>query len=341
MDMKSKSDELIFTWFILQTELVKILPQKYQQILAEFLSSYELVIRQNGLDPKDYVDVICQFLSFLTLQIKKPHPFASYHQQILSPDYFSFGKTFLRPLIDFSHSKVKGLDQLEKMNNYLKNKENVVLLANHQIEADPQVLFLMLEKTYPELAQNIIFVAGERVVTDPLAVPFSMGCNLFCIYSKKYIDNPPEKKHEKQIHNKHTMQLMSEMLAEGGKCIYVAPSGGRDRKGTNGKVQVADFDPQSLEMMYLMSKRANRPTHFFPLALATYALLPPPEDTQVELGERRITKGGAVFLHFGQELDMENFPGNEIENRQEKRKARAQHIHNIVQENYSHFPLNY
>ena len=43
----------------------------------------------------------------------------------------------------------------------------------------------------------MIFVAGERVITDPLAIPFSMGSNLLCIYSKRYIDHPPEKKIEK------------------------------------------------------------------------------------------------------------------------------------------------
>jgi glycerol-3-phosphate O-acyltransferase len=34
------------------------------------------------------------------------------------------------------------------------------------------------------------------VITDPLAIPFSMGCDLICIYSKKYIDVIPEKREE-------------------------------------------------------------------------------------------------------------------------------------------------
>lgn len=274
MDIKLKYENIIFSSLILQTELVTILPQKYQAILAEFVSSYERVLVENGIDVSNYLDVICQFLAFLQIELKNPYHFQPFHRQILSPDYFSFGKNFVRPLIEFPRSKLEGLSQIEQIEKYIKNGENVVLLANHQIEADPQVLYLMLEKTHPELSQNMIFVAGERVVTDPLAVPFSKGCNLFCIYSKKYIDNPPEKKHEKQIHNKRTMQLMSEMLSEGGKCIYVAPSGGRDRKGSDGKVKVADFDPQSIEMMHLMAGRATKKTHFFPLALATYALLP-------------------------------------------------------------------
>ncbi len=339
MVMKSKHEDLIFSSFILQTELVTLLPKKYQAILAEFLTSYEAVIRENRLDPQNYVDVICEFLSFLILQLKNPYQFPPYHAQVLKNFYF--GKNFLRPLIDFPQSKLEGLANVNKIDEYLKKGENVVLLANHQIEADPQVLYLMLEKTHPEFSQQIIFVAGERVVTDPLAIPFSLGCNLFCIYSKKYIDNPPEKKHEKQIHNKRTMQLMSEKFSEGGKCIYVAPSGGRDRRGPNGKVEVAPFDPQSIEMIYLMSERASKKTHFFPLSLATFAILPPPEDIQIELGERRTTKGGAVFVHFGEELNMEKFPGCDLQDRQEKRKARATYIHGLVQNSYSTFPINY
>ncbi len=100
----------------------------------------------------------------------------------------------------------------------------------------------------------MIFVAGERVITDPLAVPFSMGRNLLCIFSKRYIDHPPEQKMKKQLHNKRTMELMSELLSEGGKAIYVAPSGGRDRPNADGVVEIAPFDPQSIEMFYLMAR---------------------------------------------------------------------------------------
>ena len=70
----------------------------------------------------------------------------------------------------------------------------MIFLANHQIEADPQAISLLLDDLYPNFAENMIFVAGERVITDPFAIPFSMGRNLLCIYSKRYIDHPPEKK---------------------------------------------------------------------------------------------------------------------------------------------------
>jgi glycerol-3-phosphate O-acyltransferase len=43
---------------------------------------------------------------------------------------------------------------------------------------------------------------------------------------------------------------------------YVAPSGGRDRPNQEGIVEVAPFDPQSIEMFNLMAKKSTRPTFF-------------------------------------------------------------------------------
>ena len=43
---------------------------------------------------------------------------------------------------------------------------------------------------------------------------------------------------------------MERLLAEGGKCIYVAPSGGRDRPNAQGEIQPNAFDPQSIELFY-------------------------------------------------------------------------------------------
>ena len=59
-------------------------------------------------------------------------------------------------------------------------------------------LSVLLDDHYPGFAEKMIFVAGERVITDPVAIPFSLGRHLLCIYSKRYIDHPPEKKVEKQ-----------------------------------------------------------------------------------------------------------------------------------------------
>ena len=178
-----------------------------------------------------------------------------------------------------------------------------------------------------------------RIPEDPLAIPFSMGCNLLCIYSKKYIDIPPERKLHKQLHNKKTMELMAKMLKEGGYAIYVAPSGGRDRRNDKGSIEIAPFDPQSIEMFYLMAKKSKKPTHFFTLTLHTYDVLPPPETTEKDVGESRLTQGGAVHLDFGPEVDMETFPGYEkARDKHDLRKLRAHYLWNLVQKSYTRFP---
>jgi len=100
----------------------------------------------------------------------------------------------LKPLVDLSHCQVNGLEYLQPILESLERGENVIFLANHQTEADPHAISILLEKYCPKFAEEMIFVAGERVITDPLAIPFSMGRNLLCIYSKRYIDHPPEDK---------------------------------------------------------------------------------------------------------------------------------------------------
>jgi glycerol-3-phosphate O-acyltransferase len=303
-------------------------PKKYQKILEPFLQGYRRASSSNDA-------VLEDFLLFLEEQIKLPFAFEPYHKKIRHPvDYYRFSLDFTRPLIDLPHSQMGGLDVLDRIDAQLERGENVILLANHQTEADPQVIAILLENTHPHIGEKIIYVAGERVVTDPLAIPFSMGCDLLCIYSKRYIDHPPEKKMEKMLHNKNTMELMSRLLKEGSKIIYVAPSGGRDRRGASGKVEVAPFDPQSIEMLYLMARKAKTPTHFYPFALSTYDLLPPPETVQKELGERRVAQRSPVQIAFCPEFDMEKFPGSEENDKILRRQARADVLWNIVKEQY-------
>lgn len=317
-------------------------PDKYKSILEGFLESYQSVISSHGKKVEDYLPTFNLFLSLIEQQFKNPYLFEPYHERIRQPiDCYNFGLDFLRPLVDLPRSTAEGLEHLQAIVSHLDKQENVILLANHQIEADPQAISILLENTASVFAEKLIFVAGTRVTTDPLAIPFSMGRNLLCIHSKKYIDNPPEQKHEKQLYNKRTMELMSELLSQGGHAIYVAPSGGRDRANVDGVIEVAPFDPQSIEMFYLMAQRAKRPTHFYTLALSTYHLLPPPETTDTEIGETRITHGGAIHLCFGPRVDMENIPGFTGDmDKHEKRRLRAEFLWRQVKDNYDKFPEN-
>ena len=284
--------------------LIRVLPPRFYDLIQEFC----LNILKIAKHPEEMEPLLLHFAELTASQAVTPFEFAPYHRAIRTPtDYYKLGLDLVRPLINFEKSALLGLDHLNGIETALSRKENVILFANHQIEADPQVISLLVERVSPRLAEEIIYVAGERVLTDPMAIPFSMGRHLLCIYSKKYIDHPPENKLKKQLHNKKTMLKMSSLLEEGGHIIYVAPSGGRDRPGPSGVVEVAAFDPQSIEMFYLMAKKAKTKTHFHPLALSTFDLMPPPGARQTILGERRELNYAPARLFFGPAIDMESF----------------------------------
>jgi|688.fasta_scaffold03504_11 glycerol-3-phosphate O-acyltransferase len=312
------------------------LTPKQVHVLTKFQQSYKEAVVKNGHSIQEYEPLLQELLDRVIQQIEKPYPFELYHQSIRTPfDYYQFGLEILRPLVIFEKSRLLGIKNLDRIQKQLAHGSNVIFLANHQTEPDPQAISLLLEKTHSKLAEEIIFVAGHRVIKDPMAVPFSLGCNLLCIYSKKYIDHPPEKKQAKLLHNAKTMKQLIRLLNEGGKCIYVAPSGGRDRPNAEGVVEVARFDPQSIEMFWLMSQQAERLTHFYPLALETYALLPPPNSTEKELGEKRQAQCTPIHMAFGEEIDMEHFPCTPHADKRQRRKARADYIWEQVKKDYA------
>lgn len=314
----------------------KISPEIFETLNRFYLSYTEAVKANYGeREMTTYVPILNQFLDFVVQQLKEPYIFGLYHQSIRFPfDFYRFGIDFIRPLIMLDESHVEGINHADEIMSYLASGDNVILFANHQTEPDPQAISLLLEKTHQKLAEEIIFVAGQRVVTDPLAVPFSKGRNLLCIYSKNYIEHPPELKHQKVIHNQRTMKKMKELLSEGGKCIYVAPSGGRDRLSSEGRLEVAPFDPQSIEMFRLMAEHASRSTHFYPLALATFDLLPPPRSIQITIGETRQASSTPIHLAFGSEIHMLSIPGVDQSDKDARRKLRAEYIWRLVSEVY-------
>lgn len=334
MDKKSTPEKL----FSDQLEALRsqgVLSDKYCRIILQFYDCFKVAVQEAGRPLKSVISTFLLFLELVREQFEHPYRFEPYHRKVRHPiDYYAFSLDFIRPLIDFSKSSVKGLDVLDEVEKQMARGENVIFLANHQTETDPQAIAILLQKTHPKLAESIIYVAGERVVTDPIAIPFSMGCDLLCVYSKRYIDHPPELKLEKQLHNKNTMELMSRLLQEGGKAIYVAPSGGRDRKNSQGIVEAAPFDPQSIEMFYLMAQKSKTATHFYPLSLDTYDLLPPPETIQKELGETRSAKYCPIHLFFALEFQMEHFEGSQEKDKRKRREMRSYAIWSLVNQNY-------
>lgn len=93
------------------------------------------------------------------------------------------GNDFLRPLVILQKSKIEGAEYAQKILKTLERGENVIILSNHQTEADPQVLSILLESVgLAQLAEQIIFIAGHKVTNDPVAIPFSMVlCQFGCL----------------------------------------------------------------------------------------------------------------------------------------------------------------
>ncbi len=332
MDKNSSSEAHYFERFAAACKEGAI-PRKYVEIFSTFYKSYQQAL--HNASSSLHTNNFSTFLQLVLQEVQAPYTFEPYHKKIRHPfDYYQFGIDFIRPLVNLPQSKTLALETADRMEQQLQAKENVILLANHQTEPDPQIISILLQASHPRLAEKIIYIAGERVITDLFAIPFSMGCDLLCIYSKRYIDHPPEQKADKLRHNQRTMEQMRRLFAEGGKIVYVAPTGGRDRKNSQGIIEIAPFDPQSLEMIYLTASRAHTPTHFYPLTLATYELFPPPETIQKELGEKRLVKYTPVHLAFGEEFDMERFPGLEGKEKREKRALRAELLWKIVHRNY-------
>jgi glycerol-3-phosphate O-acyltransferase len=316
-------------------EFIKILQslhvdESMRESLLTFFDSY----LKMPVDPTTLGPLFTTFAKLVEQECISPTQFSHFHSKERSPfDFYLFALDMVRPLIDFSSSKILGKENLEKIDNALQQNENVILFVNHQTEIEPQIIDLLISKEYPRISSSLIFIAGHRVTTDPFAIPFARGANVLSIYSKKYIEAPPEQKAEKMQHNVKTLAALESILNDGGACVYVAPSGGRDRYDATGAVALAPFDPNSVEMFHLLSRKVEKKTHFHPLALSTIKLLPPPSTTQIEIGEERYASYGPAHLFFGDRFDFSKIPLST--DRKDIRKERCDALFAIIQKMYS------
>jgi glycerol-3-phosphate O-acyltransferase len=222
-------------------------------------------------------------------------------------DFYEWGSEFFRGLIDKEESKLMGIDNLKKAFAQAEAGENIVFFANHQSEADPQAVTILLERAgLGKEAEKFYYVAGHKVTTDPLAIPFSMGRNLICIHSKKHIEADPDTKGMKSRQNLSAMSGMLGRLRKGGCILWVAPSGGRDRRNVEtGKTPIAPFDSKTIDMFRLMGNKSKKPTHYYPFAMVTYEVCPPPDFIDPGVGEQRNFRFTPVGISVGEEINSE------------------------------------
>ncbi len=289
---------------ILEYEKENVTEQVYFHLVALFDGFADVTFEKN-LPVDGIKKLLHKYLSLIKQELANPYPFGIYHQQETSPiDFYSFSIDFFSPFIDKNECNILGKDHIGEILEILEKGENVILLANHQTEADPTLLGVLLDDEYPGLIRKMTAIAGARVTSDPVVTPMTRGQNIICVYSKRYFDHHPEKMKEMQQHNSSAMIQLRHLLSEGGKLIYIAPSGGRDRKNDEGILFPAHFNPDSIELMRIVGEKAERKTHFFPLAMHTYRVLPPPEKVKKEIGEERKLCHSPIHIAFGKEIHM-------------------------------------
>jgi len=291
-------------------------PTKMVELLSNFANQYFVSCVQNPNNTPESTSK--NFLTTCQLSMKYGIPpnqfrFKKVHKALrggeedneMNIDFQKMGDEFAEASINHKTSVLVGKENLENAFNQIKAGENVVFLGNHQSEGDPQVFSILLNTIgYGVEASNVHFVAGHKVTTDPYAIPFSMGRNLICIHSKKHINVDPELKPLKTKQNLEAMSGMLELLRNGGASLWVAPSGGRDRRDLEtGYVPVTPFDQKTIDLFRLLGNKSKVKTHFYPLVMYSYDLFPPPDTAEAGVGETRQVNYTPVGLSCGEELE--------------------------------------
>lgn len=309
-------------------KLTASIPEKYAgrmlplltHFATEYMAAHQTAFEAGKTVNTDPVSSATRFMTGVSLGLRygMPHSpdfytFDVSHEALRGADlyegidFYKVGCDFFQSCMDLTSPEVNvmGRDNLQQAMDQIAAGENVVFLANHQSEADPQVVSACLELAgFGQQAADMIYVAGHKVTTDPLAIPFSMGRNLICIHSKKHIDADPETKPVKQRQNLKAMNALLTSLKEGGALIWVAPSGGRDRRNVEtGEVPIAPFDSKTIDMFRLMGNKSKVKTHYYTFAMVSYELCPPPDTVEADVGETRNVRFSPVGVFIGKELE--------------------------------------
>lgn len=314
------------------------LPPDIASRMEELYNNYRNAVVNSGVPEADEIVLSNMSLALdrIFTDVEEPFDFASYHKAKRNPfDYYMFVQNYIRPLIDFRNSYVGNMAIFHEMEQQLQQGHNIILISNHQTEADPAVIALLLENSLPRLAEDLTYIAGDRVVTDPLCKPFSMGRNLVCVYSKKHMNDEPELVEMKRRANTKSLKEMAVRLREGSQILWIAPSGGRDRPDPKtGEWYPAPFDSSSVDNMRRLVEHAVVPGHIYPLTLLCYDIMPPPPKVEKEIGERRMISFHGTGLSAGQEISFQSI-ADVCQDPQEAKEAYTQALYDSVTEQYT------
>ncbi|XP_060207669.1 glycerol-3-phosphate acyltransferase, chloroplastic isoform X1 [Lycium barbarum] len=289
------------------------LPLSVAEGMEELYHNYRNAVLRSGVPKADEIILynMALVLDRVFVDVKDSFEFSPHHKAIREPfDYYTFGQNYIRPLVDFRSSYVGNISVFGEIEEKLKQGDNVVLMSNHQSEADPAIIALLLELKHPYIAENIIYVAGDRVITDPLCKPFSMGRNLLCVYSKKHMNDDPELAEMKKRANTRSLKEMALLLRAGSKIIWIAPSGGRDRPDAVTKEWYpAPFDASAADNMRRLVEHAGVPGHIYPLAILCHDIMPPPPQVEKNIREKRVISFHGTGISVAPKVDFHEVAG--------------------------------
>ncbi|TXG54208.1 hypothetical protein EZV62_019464 [Acer yangbiense] len=314
------------------------LPSNLAAGMENLYQNYKNAVIQSGSARADEIVLSNMGVVFdrVLFDVEDRFNFSPYHKALREPfDYYMFGQNYIRPLVDFRNSYVGNVSLFYQMEERLQQGHNIVLISNHQTEADPAVISLLLESTNPHIAENLIYVAGDRVLTDPLCKPFSMGRNLICVYSKKHMFDDPELAEMKRKANTRSLKEMALLLRGGSQIIWIAPSGGRDRPDPRTEEWYpAPFEAASVDNMRRLAEHSGSPSHIYPMALLCHDIMPPPLQVEKEIGERREVSFHGAGLSVAPEISFMDIVAA-CGNPDEAKEAYTQALYNSVTEQYN------
>lgn len=335
-------DGLSFQSRALQLAKNGALPKHVSAVLLAWFDSYRTAVEKNDACTEDATQfterTFSTLLELCRRAVENPVQFGSYHKRERSPfDYYKFGFDFASVLLDVDKSSVLGRDNLVAAIDNAQQGHNVIFVSNHQSEGDPYAidsLLTFVTQSDRQFCEDMIFMAGDRVRNDPVVSPFSLGRNLLTVYSKKHINDVPELREPKLQHNRCTIAATARLFKEGGKVIWFAPSGGRDRRSKEtGRVELSPFDDGAVEMMRFAALKSGTPSHFYPMALRTYGMLPPPAGVGgAQIGEERVANYIPMHMWIGEELNWAIAP--DVTEKWTRRKACCQLVFDQVKDGY-------
>ncbi|XP_062073496.1 glycerol-3-phosphate acyltransferase ATS12, chloroplastic isoform X2 [Humulus lupulus] len=315
------------------------LPPTVASGMEELYHNYKDAVLQSGNPKADEIVLsnMAAALDRIFFEVEDPFVFSPYHKALREPfDYYLFGQNYIRPLIDFRNSYVGNISIFSEMEDKLRQGHNIVLMSNHQTEADPAVIALLLEATNPHIAEKITYVAGDRVVTDPLCKPFSMGRNLLCVYSKKHMFDVPELAEMKRKANTRSLKEMALLLRGGSQIVWIAPSGGRDRPDpVTGEWYPAPFDASSVDNMRRLVEHSGAPGHIYPLALLCHDIMPPPLQVEKEIGEKRVISFHGVGVSVAPAISFSKIAVSHESSEENAKEAYKEAFYGSISEQYN------